>query len=202
MYGVKMTSKQDRSKRIRQYPVICLLITLVIGFPQRAFTATDKYKSAVPVIDYIEKERPQGSVTREIKALQEPSLIYRFTLSQEFLAALLSFLMLFLSTYIYFRYIKPAARMSKGEHRHRHKTTPLKPESRTDDRAMPSEESQEKIEESVKDEESSTEQKPEGAGIEVHTEEPEKTPQPVNLLQFKAERDQHAQRIYHLLDKL
>ena len=202
MYGAKMTSRQDMGKRIRQYTVICLLITLAIGFPQRAFTATDKYKPAVPVIDYIEKERPQESVTREIKTLQEPSLIYRLTLSPEFLAGFLSFLILFLSTYIYFRYILPAARMSKGEHRPRHKTAPLKPESGTDDRDMPSEESQEKTEETVKDEKSSTEQEPEGAGIEEPTEEPEKNPPPVNLLQLKAERDEHAQRIYHLLDKL
>ena len=67
-----MTSGQDRTKRIRRYPVICLLITLAIGFPQRAFTATDQYKPAVPVIDYIEKERPQGSVTRFRMAKHRP----------------------------------------------------------------------------------------------------------------------------------
>ena len=186
---------------MRRYLVICLLIVFAIVVPRRAFATSDQYKSGVPVTDYVEKERPQGNITREIKTLQKPNLIYRLTLSPQFLAGFLSFLMLFLSAYVYIRYIKPAARMSRGEHRSRHKTTHPKPPEKTDISDIPSDELQEKKEESEEDEELS-EQNLEGEGIEEFTEEPEPVSKQVNLLQFKEKRDEHAQRIYHLLDKL
>ncbi len=201
-----MISGQDSTKRNRLYPVICLLITLAIGFPQFAFPDTKQYKRAIPVIDYIAKERPLESATTAIKTLQEPSSIFRFTLSQQFLAALLSFLVLFLAIYIYLKYVRRSYRLSKQHHKSHHKTSSLKSprsEPKAADSAMlSSPEPHTKEEETVNMEKSPSEEESEGEVFEFQDEETKKSRQTNNLEQLKAERLEHAGRIYHLLDKL
>ena len=201
-----MISGQDNTKRNRLYPVICILITLSIGFPQFAFPDTKQYKHAIPVIDYIAKERPLGNVANVIKTLQEPSSIFRFTLSQQFLAALLSFLVLFLAIYIYLKYVRRSYRLSKQHHKSHHKTSSRKsprPEPKAADSAMPHPtEPHKKEEETVNEEKSPSEEESEGEVFEFQDEETKKSRQTDNMEQLKAERLEHTRRIYHLLEKL
>lgn len=201
-----MITGQDNTKRNRLYLVVCIFITLAFGFPQFALPDTKQYKHAIPVIDYIAKERPLESATNVIKTLQEPSSIFRFTLSQQFLAGLLSFLVLFLAIYIYVKYVRRSYRLSKQHHKSHHKTSSRKsprPEPKTADSAMLSPpEPQIKEEETVNVEESPSEEESEGEVFEFQDEETKKSRQTDNIEQLKTERLEHARRIYHLLEKL
>jgi hypothetical protein len=201
-----MTSGQDNTKRKRLYPVICILITLAIGFPQLAFPDTKQYKNAIPVIDYIAKEQPLESSNGAIKPLQERGSLFRFTLSRQFLAALLSFLVLFLATYIYFKYIWRSYRLSNDHHKSHHKTPSHKSPKPVFKTAVSSTSSPPeppiKEEGTVKGEKSPSEEESEGETFEFHNGETKITQQTDNMDQLKAERLEHARRIYHLMEKL
>ncbi len=201
-----MISGQDSTKRNRLYPVICILITLAIGFPQFAFPDTKQYKNAIPVIDYIAKGQPLKSADGAIKPLQETSPLFRFTLSRQFLAALLSFLVLFLATYIYLKYIWRSYRLSNQHHKSHHKSPSHKspkPVFKIAGSAISSPpEPQLKEEKTVKEEDSQSEEASEGETFEFHNGESTITRQTDNMDQLKAERLEHARRINHLLGKL
>ncbi len=110
---------------IRFIPVF--LVLLLAGFPAFRYEAPAEaqslhavsqrpdsmvYEEAIPILEYLEDEKLLPSESEETMPLENlRTERYSYVLSPEFLAALLSFLVVFLAVYIYFHYIRGSTHM-------------------------------------------------------------------------------------------
>lgn len=167
------------------------------GVQSGAYAQTDTYKSAVPVVDEINMKKPR-TARREIDTLQKRPEIFIYLLSQEFLAALLSFLILFQVTYIYFTYLRKSKRKVKP-----HKRKPINIKLKTKPKKTQAENSIEKDHDKQDDiEENPLTDKPDPEGTIGDNKKKAQAELLEEAKELKATRTKHAYRISQLLEKL
>ena len=177
---------------------IDVMAAVVPGVQSRANAQTESYKSAVPVVDDITMKKPQEARSRKISTLKEQPEIFSYLLSQEFLAALLSFLILFQVTYIYFTYMRKSKRNVKP-----HKRKPINIKLNTKLKKSNGEDPDDKDKDKQDDtEESPLDDKPESESVKREKKKKAKAELLEEAKELKAERAKHAHRINHLLGKL
>ncbi|MFC1573745.1 hypothetical protein ACFL30_01015 [Candidatus Latescibacterota bacterium] len=175
---------------------VIVMAAVVPGVQSGAYAQTDTYKSAVPVVDDIPAKKTQTEKNREISALKERPEIFKYLLSQEFLATLLSFLILFQVTYIYFKYMrKSKIKVKPNKHK------PIKIKLKT--KISQAENSNEKdIDKQDEIEEEPLTNKPDTEGTIRDNNKKTKAELLEEAKELKVERTKHAHRISQLLEKL
>ena len=187
-------------------PVILIVVcTMLWGRPEAGYSQTQTYKSARPVIDVIERERPVVRDEQTMRDLESQSEFYSRLLSREFLAALLSFLILFQTVYIYFRYIRTSKKVIDYPHRRARKTVKKKKKKhkiKTVKKPLPEEKKEPLPEESPEETTSFDNEVGNDDLAEDNPDDGVGKPDIIEIEELKTMRETHAQRIYHLLEKL
>ena len=180
---------------------IIVMASVVPGVISRANAQTESYKSAVPVVDDIGMKKPRAARSRNISTLKEQPEIFVYLLSQEFLAALLSFLIIFQVTYIYFSYMRKSKKKVKP---HKRKPINIKLNKPKIPQAEEPNEKDKDNQDDTKDdsEESSVTHKPDQKEVTIKNQKKSNAELLEEAKELKVERTRHAHRIHHLLEKI